>query len=456
MYCNKCQRTIDDAEATFCPECGIPLVPGPFAEDMPPAESTQIKDTAVSLGTQPFPGPTDNQSAAETERGIPSEPIGASVQQSETRASYAAVDSDTTAFAAINNVSSTTQMPSPPVLSPPPLHTGERASKRRGTAIAFAQKNEGVPVALVVMAAILFVLVASFVFLWLYFDLDTSDLVKIISKDRALSESTTQYGDEGGVGKSNGSLKTGNNTGTGNALPTSTPRPTEPPRAEPTDSTVVLRNAHPNARLLVNGVDTSFKYVGDDIVVQRSDLPDVCQIVLVAENDGTYEMATSWYNYQYGNELFFAGDYGDYVLCDASGLGKPSTKFIDALLWAYHKSFLRAINEQSSSYLQYSTEKNTYEENNHVYSTANASNTYDLDNFSVGCDPDSVSYSNEGKITLNATFVSYATKRKTGNKSEIISRKTLELIWENGMWKVNRLAFVNDNDYAAGRYADLP
>ena len=32
----------------------------------------------------------------------------------------------------------------------------------------------------------------------------------------------------------------------------------------------------------------------------------------------------------------------------------------------------------------------------------------------------------------------------------------MEIVWEDGVWKVNRLAFVSDGDYEARRYAELP
>ena len=228
------------------------------------------------------------------------------------------------------------------------------------------------------------------------------------------------------------------------------------PVAEPTESTVVLRNAHPNARLLVDGAVTPFEYVGNDIVVQRSDLKDVCQVRIIADSNGSYETAAVWFNYKYGNELSFADDYGPYVPCDESGEGEPSRKVVNILVWAYHESFLKCINEQSAQYLRYSTDKNTVAETEHIFSKANAQNTYDLDNFSAVCDPDSITYYGDGRAVFNAQFTSYATNRKTGSKSEVISRKTMEIVWEDGVWKVNRLAFVSDGDYEARRYAELP
>lgn len=445
MYCNNCRRIIENTDAAFCPECGSPLVPAPFAGDMPPSEAVQSKDTATGIKT------------AQNDPVI-SKPESAPVRQTGTEYGHGTENSDTAAFAALNYSSSavnnTAQIPpAPPTLSPPPLHTGEKSSKRHGKPSASKPKRGGVPTALIVVAVILFVLVAGFAFLLLYFGLDISDLLKIISEGGALSGSTMQYSDVDGT---NDSLKTGGDTDTIVALPTPTPRPTEVPRAESTASTLVIRNAHANARLLVDGVDTPFDYVGNDLVVERYNLPEVCQVRLVTEDDGTYETAAVWYNAKRNDELSFGADYGDYVPCDASGLGVPSVQFIDVLLWAYHRGFLTAINEQSTAYLQYSTDKNTYAENDHVFSTANARNTYDLDDFQVGCDADSVTYSNDGKVLLNATFVSYATNRQTGSRAEVVSRKTMELVWEDGMWKVNRLAFVNDNDYEARRYADLP
>lgn len=466
MYCNNCRRYIDNTEAAFCPECGSRLVPAPFAGDLPPAGNEEAEQ-ATELITEavPQPGPEAQAAPAYPEAAAnTASPADAPLPQAEPAYRYASEGSDTEAFSIAGQGGSTAQMPAAaPAMSPPPLRTGDGRSRGRKKAAASSNQGKGVPLALIIVPVIALVLVAGLVFLWFYFDLELSDITEMFSKKQDSAGSSALYQEDTGASKNDGLLpdKDTANSGDaanngGGAAPTPAPAPTEVPRAEATDSTVVLRSAHSNGRLLVNGVDTPFEYVGEDIVIQRSDLPEICQILFIAENNGAYEMAAIWYSSQSENDLSLTEGSGGYVPCDANGLGKPGTSFINTLLWVYHEGFLRAINEQSTAYLRYSTEKNTNAENDHVFSTANARNTYDLNNFSAECDANSITYSNDGKITLNATFVSYATNRQNGNRAQVVSRKTMELLWENGVWKINRLAFVNDNDYAAGRYADLP
>lgn len=234
--------------------------------------------------------------------------------------------------------------------------------------------------------------------------------------------------------------------------------PTEVPHAEPTETTVVVRDAKPNGRLFVDGVETPCDYVGGDIVIQRSDMPDLCQVRWVAqEDDGSYSTAAVWFNYTYGNELsFLMEDYGGYVACNASGLGVPSRGFLHVLIWAYHDGFLRCINDQTTAKMHYSTERNTKAEESHIFSMENSRNTYDINDFQVREDENSIAYDGNGTILLNASFLSHATNRYNGNTADVYNHKTMEIIWEDGMWKVNRLAFLNDADFEAGRYADLP
>ncbi|WP_294452132.1 hypothetical protein, partial [uncultured Gemmiger sp.] len=67
----------------------------------------------------------------------------------------------------------------------------------------------------------------------------------------------------------------------------------------------------------------------------------------------------------------------------------------------------------------------------------------------------SIQYS-DGLVRYNGSFVTYATNRQTGLEKEISNHRTIELVWEDGMWKVNRMAFLSDEDFSAGRYAQLP
>lgn len=227
------------------------------------------------------------------------------------------------------------------------------------------------------------------------------------------------------------------------------------PSAVASDTEVVFRNAKPNAALYVDGSQVTFTYVGSDAVVSRDALPDICQVRIVAPTDAGYETAAVWYNYRYGNDMTFGDDYGAYVESDETGLGEPGAKVVDVLTWAYYSGYLRCINDQTLDYMAYSTDSNTVAQAGSIFSDANAKHQFNTDDFQAVCDPESIQYKN-GRVRYNATFVSNRTNRSTGEVSTGTNHRTIELVWEDGVWKVNRTALLSDEDFAARRYAELP
>lgn len=220
---------------------------------------------------------------------------------------------------------------------------------------------------------------------------------------------------------------------------------------------VIFHNARPNASLTIDGKQVDFQYSGQDIVLARSQLPDVAQVRIVAPTQSGWETAAVWFNYRYGNELTFGdeADYGSYTPCTQDGKAQPSTKVIDVLTWAYYRGFLQSINEQSLDYMAYSSASNTQEQSRNVFSDLNSQNIYDMGDYSAVCDPNSISYTSNDRVIYNASFRCIYTDRKGGESKETTNHRTIELIWEDGIWKVNDIAFLSNDDFAARRYADL-
>lgn len=237
--------------------------------------------------------------------------------------------------------------------------------------------------------------------------------------------------------------------------PAVTPQPAQTPApaaAVATDTQVVLRNAAANGTITVDGKAVDFAYVGNDAVIPRSSLSDVCQVRIVADNgNGGYQTAAVWYNKDYGNELTFGADYGAYTDCDATGLAKPGDKVVDVLTWAFYRSFQEAINEGNSSLLCYSTADNSTlcaaEIRNYT------GNTYDLGNFQAVSDPASIKYT-DGQVIYNGHFVANYTD--SGSSYTADHHRTLRLVWEDGIWKVDAFSLLPDGAYSSTTYAPLP
>ena len=161
--------------------------------------------------------------------------------------------------------------------------------------------------------------------------------------------------------------------------------------------------------------------------------------------------AAVWYNKDYGNELTFGADYGAYTDCDATGLAKPGDKVVDVLTWAFYRSFQEAINEGNSSLLRYSTADNSTlcaaEIRNYT------GNTYDLGNFQAVSDPASIKYT-DGQVIYNGHFVANYTD--SGSSYTADHHRTLRLVWEDGIWKVDAFSLLPDGAYSATTYAPLP
>lgn len=333
------------------------------------------------------------------------------------------------------------------------------------------KRSNRTAVLLYVLAALVVVLAVAVVVVWVYFHNRSEEPNGPVFSDSSQPGETDVF--EGSQGDPNSLLPGLSSTASPQGSPavspsasptlTQTPTPTPVTPVQPTSDTVVFRNAHPNGRLFVDGVETAFQYVGSDIVVQRTDLPDLCQICFVVQTDttGYDESVLLWFDAQNGNEANFDVAYGGYGVCYENGISSslPNGAFLTKLLEVYHESFLMSINDQTEARLAYSTQTNTEAEKQHIFSDVNSRNRYDTEHYSVEIDWDSQVYDPlpvNGKLTFNATFVSHATNRETGNEAEVVSRKTIELLWEGHTFKVNRLAFVSDKAFSEHQFAELP
>lgn len=226
--------------------------------------------------------------------------------------------------------------------------------------------------------------------------------------------------------------------------------------ATATSTQVVFRNAHADAVITVDGEQVPFTYVGTDAVVARSDLKDVCQVRIIAPTADGYETAAVWYNFNYGNDMTFADDYGAYEPSTEDGLARPGDKVVDVLTWAYYLGYLNSVNAQDVSRMTYSTADNSLAQTDSIYDPENADYEYDNGNFIAVCDPSSIMMEDDDTVIYNATFESYRKNRETGETSVARNHRTIRLVWEDGIWKVDATAFLGDADFDAGRYAVLP
>ena len=80
-------------------------------------------------------------------------------------------------------------------------------------------------------------------------------------------------------------------------------------------------------------------------------------------------------------------------------------------------------------------------------------NTYDLGNFQAVSDPASIKYT-DGQVIYNGHFVANYTD--SGSSYTADHHRTLRLVWEDGIWKVDAFSLLPDGAYSSTTYAPLP
>lgn len=216
---------------------------------------------------------------------------------------------------------------------------------------------------------------------------------------------------------------------------------------------LILHNAVENASLTVNGTYIDFTYFNGDARIPLDALPDICQIRIIADNgDGSWSTSAVVYAKDHGNELSFDETY---TPCSSTGLGYPSSRFLDALTSEFYREFLSAINAQDPSLFLFSTAENTARCADEIsYYTANS---YNLSNYTAVCDPDSVLYDGESSFLIyNGHFMAERQSRSDGSTSVADHYRTLRLVWADGIWKVDAYSLLPDGSYASDMYAALP
>lgn len=216
---------------------------------------------------------------------------------------------------------------------------------------------------------------------------------------------------------------------------------------------LVLHNAAENASLTVNGMYMDFTYSNGDAFLPLDALPDICQIRMIADNgDGSWSTSAVVYVKDRGSELSFDETY---TPCSSTGLGQPTSQFLDALTSEFYREFLSAINAQDPSLFLFSTAENTARCADEIsYYTANS---YNLSNYIAVCDPASVLYDDQSSFLIyNGHFMAERQSRSDGSTSMADHYRTLRLVWTDGMWKVDAYSLLPDGSYASDMYATLP
>ena len=244
------------------------------------------------------------------------------------------------------------------------------------------------------------------------------------------------------------------------AQPAQTPAPaataaptTEPQAVAVTADSVVLHGVPDGATITINGQNAAATVQNGDAALSKTALGDAAQLRVIVNQGGTWRAAAIWYTADQGSEITLSDS--DF-LCSGGedGYLEPDDAFLENVALNYYKAFLNAVNDHDLSEMRFSTARNTDEQSSHVFSDLNAGNTYDTSTASCTLDGSSITWGTYS-LTVNVSYMCVREDRDTAVREINSNHRTICMVWQDGMWQVDDIAFLSDDDFAAHKYAAL-
>ena len=243
------------------------------------------------------------------------------------------------------------------------------------------------------------------------------------------------------------------------AQPAQTPAPaataaptTEPQAVAATADSVVLHGVPDGATITINGQNAATVQNGD-AALSKTALGDAAQLRVIVNQGGNWRAAAIWYTADQGSEITLSDS--DFLYSGSEdGYLEPDDAFLENVALNYYKAFLNAVNDHDLSEMRFSTARNTDEQSSHVFSDLNAGNTYDTSTASCTLDGSSITWGTDS-LTVNVSYMCVREDRDTAVREINSNHRTIYMVWQDGMWQVDDIAFLSDDDFAAHKYADL-
>lgn len=238
------------------------------------------------------------------------------------------------------------------------------------------------------------------------------------------------------------------------AQPAQTPAPTTAPQAvAATADSVVLHGVPDGATITINGQNAAATVQNGDAALSKTALGDTAQLRVIANQGGNWRAAAIWYTADQGSEITLSDS--DFLYSGSEdGYLEPDDAFLENVALNYYKAFLNAVNDHDLSEMRFSTARNTDEQSSHVFSDLNAGNTYDTSTASCTLDGSSITWGTYS-LTVNVSYMCVREDRDTAVREINSNHRTICMVWQDGMWQVDDIAFLSDDDFAAHKYADL-
>lgn len=244
------------------------------------------------------------------------------------------------------------------------------------------------------------------------------------------------------------------------AQPAQTPAPaataaptTEPQAVAATADSVLLHGVPDGATITINGQNAAATVQNGDAALSRTALGDAAQLRVIVNEGGNWRAAAIWYTADQGSEITLSDS--DFLYSGSEdGYLEPDDAFLENVALNYYKAFLNAVNDHDLSEMRFSTARNTDEQSSHVFSDLNAGNTYDTSTASCTLDGSSITWGTYS-LTVNVSYMCVREDRDTAVREINSNHRTICMVWQDGMWQVDDIAFLSDDDFAAHKYADL-
>ena len=244
------------------------------------------------------------------------------------------------------------------------------------------------------------------------------------------------------------------------AQPAQTPAPaatavptTEPQAVAATADSVVLHGVPDGATITINGQNAAATVQNGDAALSKTALGDAAQLRVIVNQGGNWRAAAIWYTTDQGSEITLSDS--DFLYSGSEdGYLEPDDAFLENVALNYYKAFLNAVNDHDLSEMHFSTARNTDEQSSHVFSDLNAGNTYDTSTASCTLDGSSITWGTDS-LTVNVSYMCVREDRDTAVREINSNHRTICMVWRDGMWQVDDIAFLSDDDFAAHKYADL-
>lgn len=217
----------------------------------------------------------------------------------------------------------------------------------------------------------------------------------------------------------------------------------------PEERRLYLENltATPGMTLTVDGVATEY-YEAEDgrLYMDRNLLTQTDMLLRVIVPDGS--------NYQTALALVSkpsnpTASFGTMTACEADGYNQPDESYLDAMVSVYYRSQLKAFNTRQVADLRFSTDLNDQSWTEAITMGAYDAVAYDLEQSDMAYSTQGLGYG-DGKVTLNVAGHWAGTNRESGAAESGTDYMTIQAIWRDGIWQVDRCVPCSEEDYNSG------